>query len=368
MEAHWRPFHQRRRPEPPGRRALPAPPTRRTADVRRPQARSWRGYERRALDRDFNSLPFSPAITLELNSPLPLPLASKLRRRFPFPLEDPLALDLSRRFPLEPLASKASPRLRRRTRSETGRWSQKLERRILQQITKQRRVGGHPVHRAPANARNRTHEPAHDLVPPNGENQTPALIRRIQDRRVAPDQPSQILAINAEFRGSLGDIAKMPAQRASRPLVGQMRQRYGPLRKRRHQRSIKFRQLRLRSGPWPLRSHEIRLIARIADIYGFTRRPPANDTKLRFAQRRLEPRTALHRAPQRRGLEPQWRLALQLRAKPRNATLSTLPAAHWTSFVQQPASAEAPRAQQLTVEQPQHPGPPATARANKITP
>jgi hypothetical protein len=193
-------------------------------------------------------------------------------------------------------------------------------------------------------------------------------MRRVQNRRIVPGQPSQILAINAEFLGSLGDVAEMPAQRPSRSLIANMRERRRPLRKHRHQRSIRFRQLGLRSGPGALRRHEILLIAGIDDTCGFTRRPPANDTKLRFAQRRLQPRTPLQLAPQRRGLEPRRHRAIQLRAKPQNATLSTLPAAHWISLVQQPPSTTTPRAQLLAVEQLQRPRPPATARAKKITP
>ena len=56
-------------------------------------------------------------------------------------------------------------------------------------------------------------------------------------------------------------------------------------------------QLRLRSGPGPLRRLEIRLITRIGDIFRFPRTSPPRHTKLALAQRRLEPLAPLHPAP-----------------------------------------------------------------------
>ncbi len=154
------------------------------------------------VDNNLPRLSLPSAIVLDLT----LPLASKLRRHFPRPLEDPLALDLSRRFPLEPLASKPSPRFRRRTPPRTGRWQQRML-----QITKQPRIGEHPVHRAPPNAGGLAVKSPYDLVPPDGGKQSLALMRSVQDRRIAPDQPPQMLRIHTEILGRLFDSAETPA-------------------------------------------------------------------------------------------------------------------------------------------------------------
>ena len=177
-------------------KSVSPPPASRTTNPGRPQARSRR--RRAALDHDFETLPLSC--------------------RFPLPLEDPLALELSRRFPVEPLASKPSPHFCRRTPPRTGRWQQRML-----QITKQHRIGEHPVHRTAPNARNSAVKPSYDFIPLDGEKQRHPIVRRIQDRWIAPGQPPQSLAIHPEVLGSLEDIAEMPAQSPRRLLVAQMR-------------------------------------------------------------------------------------------------------------------------------------------------
>jgi hypothetical protein len=93
------------------------------------------------------------------------------------------------------------------------------------QIAKQPRIGEHPVHRTPTNAGGVAHKPAHNFIPPEEGKQTHPLMRRVQNSRIAPDQPSQMLWIHAEILSSLFDGAKLPAQRPRRLLVAHMRQR-----------------------------------------------------------------------------------------------------------------------------------------------
>ncbi len=172
------------------------------------------------------------------------------------------------------------------------------------QIAKQRRIGGHPVHRTPTNASNLARKPADNFVPLDEDKQTHPLMRCIQDRWIAPGQPSQILPIHAEFLRSLNDVAEVLTQSARRSLVAKMRKRCGPPRKHRHQRLPRLGQLGLQSGPRPPRRLKIRLITRISNGFSFPRRPPLSHTKLAFAQRRLEPFATLQLAPQMR-LKPQ---------------------------------------------------------------
>jgi hypothetical protein len=191
-------------------------------------------------------------------------------------------------------------------------------------------------------------------------------MRRIQDRWIAPGQTTQIPTIHAEILRSLSNVAEIPTQGARRSLVGQMRQRCRPLRKRRHPRSIRFR--RLRSGPGPLRPLEIRLLARIDNGFSVPRRSPLSHAELTFAQSRLKPRTALHRAPQSRTLEPQRLLAFQHGFELRNATLRALPDAQCISARPNSAPRAATRTNDIVEMQPQCPHPSTTCRASKPRP
>ena len=80
------------------------------------------------------------------------------------------------------------------------------------------------------------------------------------------------------------------------------------------------------NGPWP-RSDKIRLVTRIDNGFSFPRISPSSHNKLASPQRRLKPRTPLHRAPQYR-LEPQRLLAFQHGLELRNTIRSTPPQAN----------------------------------------
>ena len=111
-------------------------------------------------------------------------------------------------------------------------------------------------------------------------------------------------------------------------------------------------------GPWP-RSHKIRLVTRIDNGSSFPRISPSSYNKLAPPQRRLKPRTPLHRAPQYR-LELQRLLALQHGLELRNTIRSTPPQANPPTAVPRAAAMAAAPAQHRSLEQLQRPRPPAT--------
>jgi hypothetical protein len=226
----------------------------------------------------------------------------------------------------------------------------------------------HPINRTLPNARTLAVKPTRRLPPHTVDKHPHPFVRRIQNRRIAPRQPPQIPAIHVEILRSLNDVAEMLAESPRRLLVAQMRQRRRPLRKRRHQRSTRLGRLGLQSGPRPLGSLEIRLVARIFDNYGFTRRPPMSRSELTFAQVRFKPLALLHRAPQGRWLEPQWRLALQHRAQLWNTKRSTLPDAQRITTWPNSTPPATTRTNDIVKMQPQRLRPSPAGRANKQRP
>ena len=137
------------------------------------------------------------------------------------------------------------------------------------EIAKQPRVGEHPVHRTLTNTRNRTPEPGHNFIPPDEGKQTHPLMRRIEDRRIAPGQLPQIPVVNLEILSGPPKVAETPAQSPRRRLVAHMRQRCRPLRKCRHHQSTAGAGRR-----------EIRLVAGIGNRFGLPRTSPPRHTKL----------------------------------------------------------------------------------------
>ena len=235
-------------------------------------------------------------------------------------------------------------------------------------MTKQHRIRGHPINRTPPNARNPAVKPAYNFVPLDDDKKLHPLVRRLQDRRIAPGQPAKVLPTHAEILRSLNDVAEMLAQSAGRGLVAQMRKRCGPPRKHRHQRLTRLGQLGLQSGPGPPRRLKIRLITRIDNGFSFPQRSHLSRTKLAFAQPRLKPRSPLHRSPQSRRLEPQRLLALQHGAQLRDPMRRTLPDAHRPGAPPRAATNTTATAGDRPLEQPQHPHLPAAARGDKRRP
>ena len=205
-----------------GRRTLPATPACRPTNVRRPQTASLRHRQVNARrspgDNGLHSLSLPPPVILDL----PLVLESKLSRSFPLERETALV---------------GSPDQNTRT-AYTRRWSEQRQG-ARKWIAEGPRVREHPIDGTLPNTRNPAVEPAHGLAPHMLGKQLHPLVRSVQNRRIAPGQTPQILAIHAEIPGSLNDVAEMPAQSPRRLLVAQMRQRRRPLRKHRHQRSTR---------------------------------------------------------------------------------------------------------------------------------
>ncbi len=128
-------------------------------------------------------------------------------------------------------------------------------------------------------------------------------------------------------------------------------------------------QLGLRSGPGPLRRHEIRLITRIDNsLKLLPRRSRLRHTELALAQRRLEARTPPHLTPKRRWLEPQGCFTLQHGAQLRNTMLGALPDAHRISARANPSALTAARANDVVEMQPQRLRPLPACRANEQRP
>ena len=235
-------------------------------------------------------------------------------------------------------------------------------------MTEQRRILAHPINRTAPNARNPAVKPTYDFVPLDDDKQLHPLVCCIKYSRICPRQPPQILPIHAELLRSPNDVAEVLTQSASRSLVAKMRKRRRPPRKHRHQRSTRLGQLGLQSGPGPPRRLKIRLATRIDNGFSFPRRSHLSRTILAFSQRSLKPQTALHLAPQSRGLEPQRLFTLKHRAKFRNAMLGSLSDAHRISAWPNSAPLAATRTNDIVEMQPQRLRPLPACRANEQRP
>jgi hypothetical protein len=218
-------------------------------------------------------------------------------------------------------------------------------------MTKQRRVGAHPINRTAPFARNSAVKPPYNFVPLDDDKQFHPLMRRTQNRWIAPAQTPQSLPIHTEFLGSLDDVAEVLAQSTSGSLVAKMRKRFWPPRKHRHQRLTRLGQLGLQSGPGPLRRLEIRLFAGI-DNGGalLSRRSHLSRTKLSLTQPRLQPLATLHRSPQYR-LEAQRHRTLQHSAKLRDTMFRSLSRAHRLAMAPHAATDATARAEHRPLEQ-----------------
>ena len=327
--------------------------------MRRPQARSRRGRRRRraALDHDFDPLPLSRSFPLPLSRSFPLPLDSSSA-----------AASRSSRSRASRASSASSTAPERRGPRRTRRRRQQRRTAERARSTKQRRIGDHPINRTPPNARNPAVKPTHNFVPLDEDKQTHPLMRRIQDRRIAPGQPPQILAIHAEFLRSLNDVAEVLAQSARRSLVAKMRKRCRPPRKHRHQRLTRLGQLGLQSGPRPPRRLKIRLITGIDNGFSFPRRSPAEPHETQHSRNAASSRERRSIVPHKvDGLSRNDSLlsnmarSFGMRCSARCLTLIGSARCRTPRRLQQPAT------NHIAVEQPQHPAPTCRTSGTRTT-
>ena len=238
-------------------------------------------------------------------------------------------------------------------------------------MTEHHRVRKHSINRTPPNARNPAVKPAHGLVPHMVDKQTHPLMRRIQNTRIVPGQPPQILAIHAELLRSLNDVAKVLAQSARRSLVADMRKRCRPFRNERHGGPAMVTDSYNLDLIWAigrLGGLKIRLVTWIDNCFSFPRRsaPEPHETRIRAALASSRERRSI--VPHNTGLSRNDCLLSNMARKLRDPKLGTLPDAHRLATEPHAAPGAAASTDHRSLEQAQHSHRVAAARRDKQRP